>query len=314
MEKENKKLPIKPASVSQESWAKYMDVFNMAKELNDPFPAVTANQLALESGWFKKQSGSFNFGGQKARKNEDATEVVTHEDTDKGMIKITDRFKNYSSLKESLEDRAKRWFKVYKDAKNPQEAVEMLQKAGYATDKKYIDKMGNMFKTVNLDYSKDKSQLTDNSSIKENVKEPFNPTAIDNTFVSKQLQPEVKAPTIPNKPVNLNFSLTPQKKEQPEAKRNSAERVPTSTTPSQSVNPLDASYLTMLDKYVKTGNKKAEGGELTQFNTGGMHHQNPLGGIPQGLGSNGKINSVEEGETKYKFKDGEYIFSNRTKL
>ena len=34
----------------------------------------------------------------------------------------------------------------------------------------------------------------------------------------------------------------------------------------------------------------AQGGDLTQFNTGGLHSQNALGGIP--IGNN---NSVEEG-------------------
>lgn len=49
---------------------------------------------------------------------------------------------------------------------------------------------------------------------------------------------------------------------------------------------------------------------LTEFNVGGSHEQNPLGGIPQGMGANGKMNTVEEGETK---KDN-YVFSDRLKL
>lgn len=49
---------------------------------------------------------------------------------------------------------------------------------------------------------------------------------------------------------------------------------------------------------------------LTEFNVGGSHGQNPLGGIPQGMGANGKMNTVEEGETK---KDN-YVFSDRLKL
>lgn len=49
---------------------------------------------------------------------------------------------------------------------------------------------------------------------------------------------------------------------------------------------------------------------LTEFNTGGNHEQNPLGGIPQGIGANGKLNTVEEGETKTE----DYVFSDRLKL
>lgn len=45
---------------------------------------------------------------------------------------------------------------------------------------------------------------------------------------------------------------------------------------------------------------------VTQFEGGGTHEENPLGGIPQGVGANGKLNLVEEGETKW----NGYIFSN----
>jgi hypothetical protein len=67
-------------------------------------------------------------------------------------------------------------------------------------------------------------------------------------------------------------------------------------------------------------NKKAMGGKLpagaylnetNMFGVGGTHEQNPNGGIPQGMGSNGKMNTVEEGEFSYNFEDGKYIFSDR---
>ena len=45
---------------------------------------------------------------------------------------------------------------------------------------------------------------------------------------------------------------------------------------------------------------------VTKFEGGGTHEENPLGGIPQGVGANGKLNLVEEGETKW----NGYIFSN----
>lgn len=65
-------------------------------------------------------------------------------------------------------------------------------------------------------------------------------------------------------------------------------------------------------------NEKADGGELekrqmnlqengflNEFNEGGKHEENPHGGIPQGMGENGQMNTVEEGETKM----GNYVFS-----
>lgn len=63
-------------------------------------------------------------------------------------------------------------------------------------------------------------------------------------------------------------------------------------------------------------NIAAEGGPmeslngLTFFNTGGTHGSNPLGGIPQGVDSEGVPNLVEQGEVKY----NDYIFSSRNKI
>jgi len=54
----------------------------------------------------------------------------------------------------------------------------------------------------------------------------------------------------------------------------------------------------------------ADGGFLTEFNTGGSHEQNALGGVLQGQSPDGQDNRVEEGETKYQ----DYIFSDRLKL
>lgn len=59
-------------------------------------------------------------------------------------------------------------------------------------------------------------------------------------------------------------------------------------------------------------NQYADGGQLTQFNEGGTHEENPLGGIPQGQGPGGQPNLVEEGETK--LDSANYIFSDRLKL
>lgn len=59
----------------------------------------------------------------------------------------------------------------------------------------------------------------------------------------------------------------------------------------------------------------AEGGSmdpLTEFNAGGSHEQNPLGGIPQGTAPDGKTNLVEQGETK--LNAANYIFSDKIKV
>ena len=50
---------------------------------------------------------------------------------------------------------------------------------------------------------------------------------------------------------------------------------------------------------------------LTEINAGGMHEQNPFGGIQQGVDSNGTPNMVEEGETILTTKGEKKAFSNR---
>jgi hypothetical protein len=53
--------------------------------------------------------------------------------------------------------------------------------------------------------------------------------------------------------------------------------------------------------------------KITEINAGGLHEQNPNGGVPMGFDSNGTQNTVEEGEVKVDFgkKGGAYIFSNK---
>lgn len=57
-----------------------------------------------------------------------------------------------------------------------------------------------------------------------------------------------------------------------------------------------------------------DGGDITYFNNGGTHEQNPFGGIPQGIAPNNHINVVEEGEVKWESPNGDYIFSNNQRL
>lgn len=73
----------------------------------------------------------------------------------------------------------------------------------------------------------------------------------------------------------------------------------------------DPSFLNSGMTTFKMGGKMkqsyAGGGELTEFNGGGTHEMNPMGGIPQGPEA-----LVEEGETKFNSED--YIFSDRIKV
>jgi hypothetical protein len=54
------------------------------------------------------------------------------------------------------------------------------------------------------------------------------------------------------------------------------------------------------------------GGQLTEFNEGGRHEENPIGGIPQGFAPDGQPNLVEQGETK--LNSDNYIYSDTLKV
>jgi hypothetical protein len=65
------------------------------------------------------------------------------------------------------------------------------------------------------------------------------------------------------------------------------------------------------------GNTFAAGGampmeQLTEFDEGGRHEENGLGGIPQGMNPDGQMNLVEEGETKFDAEN--YIYSDSLKV
>ena len=51
-------------------------------------------------------------------------------------------------------------------------------------------------------------------------------------------------------------------------------------------------------------------GGLSTYDAGGSHEANPNGGIPLGMGNNGKRNTVQEGESAFESKEGTYIYSN----
>jgi putative chitinase len=55
---------------------------------------------------------------------------------------------------------------------------------------------------------------------------------------------------------------------------------------------------------------------ITEFGEGGTHEENPLGGIPQGISSNGQPNLVEEGELKVKDPTSgeDFIITNNDKM
>ena len=79
-------------------------------------------------------------------------------------------------------------------------------------------------------------------------------------------------------------------------------------------NKMDAiahKYLTKL----RIISKIPENGQLDLTNNDlNIYFPSIVNWIYRKIKGDGKMNTVEEGETKYKFEDGDYVFSNRTTL
>lgn len=103
-------------------------------------------QAALESGWGKSAKGN-NYFGIKAHGYGGKTQSVgTHEYEGGKRVNITDSFRAYDSPEQSFDDhadflRSNRRYKPVFEARDGIEAARALQKAGYATDPKYADKL-----------------------------------------------------------------------------------------------------------------------------------------------------------------------------
>jgi len=119
-------------------------------------------QAAHESGWGRHEiknadgSTSFNVFGIKAGANwkGPTTEVTTTEVINGQAHKVKAKFRAYASYEESFADYANmmknnpRYSKVVASGSSAQGFAQGLQKAGYATDPAYADKLTRMINTT----------------------------------------------------------------------------------------------------------------------------------------------------------------------
>jgi len=125
-----------------------------AQELGIPARVLVA-QAALETGWGKHQirhadgSPSFNLFGIKADKSWDGERVrtMTHEYENGRMEQQSAKFRAYDSIAESFEDYVQflksnpRYEQALSHQGSAQQFTTGLQKAGYATDPSYAEKI-----------------------------------------------------------------------------------------------------------------------------------------------------------------------------
>ncbi|PKH88718.1 flagellar assembly peptidoglycan hydrolase FlgJ [Colwellia sp. Bg11-28] len=131
------------------------------KSLGVPFEVVIA-QAALETGWgqkmIKEQDGSssnnlFNIKADSRWAGDKVTKD-TLEFEQGAMIKKSEPFRTYQSLTDSVDDyinflsTSERYQDALQDSGNVEHFLQGLQKAGYATDPQYADKILGTLKTV----------------------------------------------------------------------------------------------------------------------------------------------------------------------
>jgi len=121
-------------------------------------------QAALESGWGRREiklpdgSNSYNLFGIKATGNWNGkvAEITTTEYHDGVPHKQVEKFRAYGSYAEAFSDYAHmlsnnpRYASVVREGQSAPAAAHALQRAGYATDPNYADKLVKVMNRINV--------------------------------------------------------------------------------------------------------------------------------------------------------------------
>jgi flagellar protein FlgJ len=158
------RTPLRPPANAQEFVDRVTGDAKAAEAATGIPAAFMISQAALETGWGKKEikmadgSNSFNLFGIKAGGSwkGPTTEITTTEFVNGQAQKVKASFRAYSSYEEAFNDYAK----LMKDSPRYQNVVAVasngsahgfaqnLQKAGYATDPQYAEKLGRVINTT----------------------------------------------------------------------------------------------------------------------------------------------------------------------
>lgn len=156
--------PAKKAFSSQDEFvATMLPMAEAAAKRIGIDPKYLVAQAALETGWGKSVmraedgSSSHNLFGIKAGKSWQGGQAraITSEFRDGAMVKETAQFRSYDSYQDSFHDLVTllqsndRYKDVVKSADNPERFVRELQKAGYATDPNYANKISQIANSMN---------------------------------------------------------------------------------------------------------------------------------------------------------------------
>ncbi|RCL27394.1 flagellar assembly peptidoglycan hydrolase FlgJ [Pseudomonas sp. AFG_SD02_1510_Pfu_092] len=150
--------PKKAFAGSEEFVATMLPMAEQAAKRIGIDPRYLVAQAALETGWGKSVmrnsdgSSSHNLFGIKASGNwqGDSARAITSEFRDGQFVKETAAFRSYESYQDSFHDLVSllqnnsRYQDALKAADKPEQFVQELQKAGYATDPSYASKISQI--------------------------------------------------------------------------------------------------------------------------------------------------------------------------
>jgi len=159
-------LDTQPVRVPQKGAAGFVEQHGEAARAAERATGIPAafmiSQAALETGWGRKEirhadgSTSFNLFGIKAGANwkGPVAEVTTTEYVNGKAQKVTAKFRAYASYAESFADYARlmktspRYEQVLARSNTATGFAQGLQRAGYATDPAYADKLAKVINTT----------------------------------------------------------------------------------------------------------------------------------------------------------------------
>jgi peptidoglycan hydrolase FlgJ len=156
------RTPLRPPATAQEFVVRHHEAAQAAEEKTGIPAAFMVAQAAHETGWGRKEirmpdgSNAFNLFGIKAGSGwkGPVAEVTTTEYVNGQAQRVVAKFRAYSSYDESFADYARlmknspRYAGVLANADTAQGFAQGLQRAGYATDPAYADKLGRIINTT----------------------------------------------------------------------------------------------------------------------------------------------------------------------
>ena len=158
----SQRTPLRPPTSAQEFVALHTEAARSAEAASGIPASFMVAQAAHETGWGKKAirmedgSNSFNLFGIKAgaQWRGPTTRTLTTEVIDGQPRKVVQSFRAYSSYEESFADYARlmktspRYSQVAVPGQTAEGFAHGLQRAGYATDPDYADKLGRVINTT----------------------------------------------------------------------------------------------------------------------------------------------------------------------